>query len=80
MHCMRVRLQCMRVGSQWVHQHPCSTPVPFCPPVSHPLWMLLHSFPSQGTDCFGAFMQSGLPKASLKQIWDLVAGDGSRLK
>ena len=34
----------------------------------------------QGTDCFGAFMQSGLPKASLKQIWDLVAGDEPRLK
>ena len=35
---------------------------------------------AQGTDCFGAFMQSGLPKASLKQIWDLVAGDEPRLK
>ena len=34
----------------------------------------------QGTDCFGAFMQSGLPKAALKQIWDLVAGDEARLK
>ncbi|KAL4435474.1 hypothetical protein ABPG77_006236 [Micractinium sp. CCAP 211/92] len=33
----------------------------------------------QGTDCFGAFMQSGLPKASLKQIWDLVAGNEPRL-
>jgi hypothetical protein len=33
----------------------------------------------QGTDCFGAFMQSGLPKAALKQIWDLVAGDEPRL-
>ena len=35
---------------------------------------------SQGMDCFGAFMQSGLPKAALKQIWDLVAGDEARLK
>lgn len=34
----------------------------------------------QGTDCFGAFMQSGLPKQALKQIWDLVAGDEPRLK
>ncbi|EFN53813.1 hypothetical protein CHLNCDRAFT_58481 [Chlorella variabilis] len=33
----------------------------------------------QGTDCFGAFMQSGLPKAALKQIWDLVAGNEPRL-
>ncbi|KAL4419756.1 hypothetical protein ABPG75_006854 [Micractinium tetrahymenae] len=33
----------------------------------------------QGTDCFGAFMQSGLPKAALKHIWDLVAGNEPRL-
>ncbi|KAL4856966.1 Intersectin-1 [Chlorella vulgaris] len=33
----------------------------------------------QGGDCFGAFMQSGLPKSVLKQIWDLVAGDEPRL-
>lgn len=36
--------------------------------------------PLQGTDCFGAFMQSGLPKAALKHIWDLVAGNEPRLK
>ncbi len=33
----------------------------------------------QGVDCFGAFMQSGLPKQLLKDIWDLVAGDAGYL-
>lgn len=31
-----------------------------------------------GVDCFAAFMRSGLPKSTLKSIWDVVAGnDGS---
>lgn len=33
----------------------------------------------QGVDCFGAFMQSGLPKEMLKAVWDLVAGDAGQL-
>ncbi len=33
----------------------------------------------QGVDCFGAFMQSGLPKEVLKAVWDLVAGDAGHL-
>ena len=33
----------------------------------------------QGVDCFGAFMQSGLPKEVLKAVWDLVAGDAGQL-
>lgn len=33
----------------------------------------------QGVDCFAAFMQSGLPKATLKQVWDVVAGDDGQL-
>lgn len=33
----------------------------------------------QGVDCFGAFMQSGLPKEVLKSVWDLVAGDAGQL-
>lgn len=32
-----------------------------------------------GVDCFGAFMQSGLPKEILKTVWDLVAGDAGQL-
>lgn len=33
----------------------------------------------QGVHCFGAFMQSGLPKEVLKAVWDLVAGDEGQL-
>ncbi len=33
----------------------------------------------QGGECFGYFMQWGLPKAALKDIWELVAGDEGRL-
>ena len=33
----------------------------------------------QGGDCFGTFMQSGLPKHILKDIWAVVAGDVGRL-
>lgn len=33
----------------------------------------------QGGECFGYFMQWGLPKATLKDIWELVAGDEGRL-
>lgn len=33
----------------------------------------------QGVDCFPAFMQSGLPKAALKEVWDLVAGEAGQL-
>ncbi|KAL3162274.1 hypothetical protein ABBQ32_009966 [Trebouxia sp. C0010 RCD-2024] len=29
----------------------------------------------QGGDCFGAFMQWGLPKGTLKDVWAAVAGD-----
>ena len=29
----------------------------------------------QGGDCFGAFMQWGLPKGTLKDVWATVAGD-----
>ena len=29
----------------------------------------------QGGDCFGAFMQWGLPKGTLKDVWGIVAGD-----
>eukprot|EP00891_Asterochloris_glomerata_P006112 jgi/Astpho2/6112/Aster-04057 len=32
-----------------------------------------------GGDCFGAFMQWGLPKGILKDIWAVVAGDEGRL-
>lgn len=32
-----------------------------------------------GGDCFVAFMRSGLPKAVLKDVWDVVAGDASQL-
>lgn len=34
---------------------------------------------AQGVDCFGVFMQSGLPKEVLKAVWDLVAGDAGQL-
>lgn len=33
----------------------------------------------QGGECFGYFMQWGLPKAMLKKIWEVVAGDEGRL-
>ena len=33
----------------------------------------------QGGECFGYFMQWGLPKATLKDLWELVAGDEGRL-
>jgi len=33
----------------------------------------------QGTDCFGAFMQSGLYKDALRHIWSVVAGDAGSL-
>ncbi|KAK2079755.1 hypothetical protein QBZ16_002150 [Prototheca wickerhamii] len=33
----------------------------------------------QGVDCFGVFMRSGLPKAALKTVWDLVAGEAGAL-
>ena len=33
----------------------------------------------QGVDCFATFMRSGLPKSSLKEIWDLVAGEQGQL-
>lgn len=33
----------------------------------------------QGGDCFGTFIQSGLPKQVLKDVWQVVAGDGSFL-
>ena len=33
----------------------------------------------QGGECFGYFMQWGLPKAILKDIWEVVAGDEGRL-
>lgn len=33
----------------------------------------------QGGDCFSFFMQWGLPKAVLKQVWDVVAGDEGQL-
>ena len=33
----------------------------------------------QGGECFGYFMQWGLPKATLKDIWEVVAGDEGRL-
>ena len=33
----------------------------------------------QGGECFGYFMQWGLPKEALKGIWELVAGDEGRL-
>jgi len=29
----------------------------------------------QGAECFPVFMQSGLDKAILKRMWDLVAGN-----
>ena len=32
-----------------------------------------------GTVCFGAFMQSGLSKGTLKDIWDVVAGNSGEL-
>ena len=34
---------------------------------------------AQGMDCFPAFMQSGLHKGVLKEVWDLVAGDAGQL-
>ncbi len=34
---------------------------------------------AQGVDCFGVFMQSGLPKEVLKAVWELVAGDAGHL-
>ena len=33
----------------------------------------------QGGDCFNAFMQWGLPKATLKDVWQVVAGNEGRL-
>jgi len=33
----------------------------------------------QGGDCAGFFMQWGLPKELLKEIWEIVAGDEGRL-
>ena len=33
----------------------------------------------QGGECFGYFMQWGLPKEALKSIWEVVAGDEGRL-
>ena len=33
----------------------------------------------QGVDCFPTLMRSGLPKETLKQIWDVVAGDEGHL-
>ena len=33
----------------------------------------------QGGDCFGAFMQWGLPRQTLKDVWQVVAGDESFL-
>lgn len=36
-------------------------------------------WPWQGGECFGYFMQWGLTKAMLKDIWELVAGDEGRL-
>jgi hypothetical protein len=30
---------------------------------------------TQGGDCFGTFMQSGLPRQTLKDVWQTVAGD-----
>ena len=33
----------------------------------------------QGVDCFATFMRSGLSKSSLKDIWDLVAGEQGQL-
>lgn len=33
----------------------------------------------QGVDCFAAFMRSGLPKSTLKSIWDVVAGNEGSL-
>lgn len=33
----------------------------------------------QGVDCFPALMRSGLPKDTLKSIWDVVAGDEAQL-
>ena len=33
----------------------------------------------QGVDCFPALMRSGLPKDTLKAIWDVVAGDAGYL-
>ena len=33
----------------------------------------------QGGECFGLFMQSGLPKHVLKDVWAVVAGDEGRL-
>ena len=33
----------------------------------------------QGGDCFGEFMRWGLPKAVLKDIWALVAGERGQL-
>ena len=33
----------------------------------------------QGGDCFAAFMQWGLPKGNLKDIWAVVAGDNGQL-
>jgi hypothetical protein len=41
---------------------------------AEPGWVAL-----QGSDCFGFFMQWGLGKAVLKDVWDVVAGDEGRL-
>lgn len=34
---------------------------------------------AQGQDCFGAFMEWGLPKEALREIWALVAGSQGQL-
>ena len=41
----------------------------------HQLWHHVYSVTVQGGDCFGAFMQWGLPKGTLKDVWATVAGD-----
>ena len=41
----------------------------------HQLWCHVCSVTVQGGDCFGAFMQWGLPKGTLKDVWATVAGD-----
>ena len=33
----------------------------------------------QGGACFGTFMQSGLPRQTLKAVWQVVAGNASFL-
>lgn len=34
---------------------------------------------TQGGDCFAVFMQWGLPKSTLKDVWQIVAGNEGKL-